>query len=144
MIEINTKGWEPVGATSNSEHYAIEPGILAAVPTPGASDDRKTALENIAFQNGYFHKAGRGGVILVFFDRIAHQSKEARQAYGTLIDASVIRATALIGGSVLGRTIANVFLGLFKSQVPVKLFGSLDEALVWAREVNRAADAKKQ
>lgn len=144
MIEINTKDWKHVGATSNTQYYDVETGILAAVPDLGLADDRKTALENVEFQDDYWHKLGRGGVVLVFFDRLVSQSKEAREAYGTQHDLEVMRATALIGGSVLGRTIASFFLGLFKPQVPVKMFATTADALTWARQVNRAADAKAQ
>jgi hypothetical protein len=144
MIEINTKDWKPVGTTSNTHYYDVEDGILAAVPNLGSADDRKAAVENVEFQDAYWHKLGRGGVVLVFFDRLVSQSKEARQAYGTLHDLEVMRATALIGGSVLGRTIASFFLGLFKPQVPVKMFGTTADALTWARQVNRLADAKRK
>lgn len=144
MIEINTKDWKPVGATSNTRFYDVEAGIVAAVPNLGLGDDRKTALENIEFLNGYWRKLGRGGVVLVFFDRLVSQSKEARQAHGTLYDLEVVRATALIGGSVLGRTIAAFFLGLFRPRMPTQMFATTADALTWARQVNRAADAREQ
>lgn len=142
-VEIDTKAWERLGATSNTQYYAVETGIIAAVPNLGSVDDRKSAVENVELQDAHWHEIGRGGVVLVYFDRMVNQTKEARQAYGTLHDLTVMRASALIGGSVLGRTIISFFLGLFKPQVPVKMFGTTESALVWSREMNRIADARR-
>ncbi len=143
MYDVNTSSWTAVGQSSNSRYFAVEPGILAAVPNPGAIDDRQSAEENVTFQNNYFREQGRGGVVLVFFDRMASQDKEARRVYGMLPEENLMRATALVGGSLLGRAIASFFLGISKPRIPVKLFGTTEEAIAWARQLNQAKDANR-
>ena len=131
---IDTSGWKPVGETSNTRYFEIEPTLLAALPHPGASDDRQTAHENQRFQNEHWRKLGRGGVVVVFFDNMVSQNKDARRIYQEEPDPALMLGTALVGGTLLSRAMGSFFLGLSKPRIPVKMFPSLDEARAWARE----------
>jgi len=144
MVAVNTSAWRALGRTTNTAYYEIEPGILAAVPNQGAIDDKQTSAENVEFQDGHFRQLGRGGVVIIFFDRLSSQDKDARQTYGTKHDPKLLRGSALVGGTMLGRALISFFLGISKPQVPVKTFGALADAVAWARETNRIADGKEQ
>ena len=141
MMDVDTSRWTLVGETANSRYFELEPGILAAVPHPGSKDDRATASENQRFQNEHWCSRGRGGVVLVFFDRMVSQDKDARRVYQYEPDVRYMRATLLIGGTLLSRAMGSFFLGLTRSRIPVKMFGTLDEALAQARQINAEADA---
>ncbi len=139
MIEPDTSAWRPLGETANTRYFEIEPAIVIAVPHAGTSDTEPTARENQAFQNDHWRKAGHGGVVLVLFDRMVSQDAGARRVYQTEPDLRVMRATALVGGSLLGRAMISFFSRISKPRVPVKTFATIDEAITWARSVNRAA-----
>lgn len=139
-MNIDTSKWKPVGESSNSRYYEIEPYVLGAVPNEGAKDDLGGARDNVRFQMDHFRKLGRGGVVVVFFDRLVSQDKDARRVYQIEPDPELMRGTALVGGTPLGRAIASFFLGLARPRIPVKMFSDLDGALVWARELNDRLD----
>jgi hypothetical protein len=138
LIEIPTAKWKLLGDSANAKNYEIEPHVMAAVPNPGSSDDLATARDNVAFQNKLLKEWG-GGVVLVFFDPLVSQDKDARRVYQTECEQPHYRACALIGGTLLSRAIMSFFVGVTKPRVPIKLFGNMADALEWAREINRAA-----
>lgn len=138
MVEPDISSWKKLGATSNTQYYEIEPGILGAVPDQGMSDDEQSARQNNVFQMEYFRGSRKPGCVVVFFDRMKGQDAAARRVYQREPDSKLLLGTALVGGSLLGRAMASFFLGLSKAQVPVKLFGDLGDALLWARTVSGA------
>ena len=141
-VAIDTGRWTRIGETSNSTYYEITARILAAVPLPGSRDDEDTAKENLDFQQTALAKVG-GGVVLVFFDNMVSQDKNARRVYQTVPDPAVLRGTALVGGSLMSRAMGSFFLGLSKPRVRLQMFGSAEEAVAWGEEVNREMDGAR-
>ncbi len=141
MPEIDTTGWTPIGETANCLYFEIEPQVIAAVPHQGSSDNGATARQNVEFQIDYLRAHGGRGVVIVFHDRMTGQDSEARRMYGQLPDLTVMLGTGLVGGTMLGRAIGTFFLGVARPRVPVQLFSTVEEALPWARALNRAAAA---
>jgi hypothetical protein len=137
-VDIDVSGWTLIGETRNSRNYAVEPRVLAVVPHPGTHDTGATARENILAQAAHLRPLG-GGVVLIFFDNLASQDKDARRVYQAECDPAWMRGTALIGGSMMSRAIGAFFLGLSRPRTPVRMFGSFDEALGWARALNHLA-----
>ncbi len=129
-------GWEKVGETDNAEFFVVEPGILAVVPHDGCVDDDATARQSIEFQHEYWRAQGRSGSSMIFMDRIRDSSAGARKVYGELPDRALIRGFALIGGTVFGRAVASVFIGLSRPAAPTKMFGDVDRARGWLRQQN--------
>jgi hypothetical protein len=142
MIEPNITAWSPVGESLNTQYYRIDEHVLAAVPRRGSIDDGQTAADNVRFQNRYFERIG-GGVVLVFFDLMTSQDSAARKVYQSAPDMRYMLGTGLVGGTLLSRAMGSFFLGLSKPSIPLKMFGSLDDALVWARERKRAQLARE-
>jgi hypothetical protein len=138
-MEVNTSGWKACGETSNTRYFEIAEDVLGGLPFPGSRDTGETARENQAFQNGHWRTRGHPGVVVIFFDNLVSQDKDARRVYQQDPDPVLMLGTALVGGSMLARAIASFFLGLTKPRIPVKMFGNLDDALVWARELNEKA-----
>lgn len=141
MPEIDTTGWTPIGETATCLYFEIEPQVIAAVPHQGSSDNGATARQNVEFQLDYLRAHGGSGVVIVFFDRMTGQDSEARRMYGQLPELAVMLGTALVGGTMLGRAIGTFFLGVARPRVPVQMFSTVEEALPWARALNRAAAA---
>ncbi len=80
--------------------------------------------------------AGRPVVVVAFFDRTASGDSAARKVYNTEADPTTVCAAALLGGSMLGRAVANVFLAIVKpTGIQFRVFGEYDEALAWARKI---------
>lgn len=144
MPEIDTSGWTPIGETANTSYFEIEPQVIAAVPHQGSMDNGSTARQNVEFQLTYLRTHGGSGTVIVFFDRMTGQDSEARRMYSQLPDLAVLSGTALVGGTMLGRAIGTFFLGVARPRVPVQIFSSVEEALVWARALNRAALPAKE
>jgi hypothetical protein len=141
MVDPDISSWKKLGATSNTQYYEIEPGMLAAVPHLGTSDDEHSARQNTGFQMDYFRAAARSGCVVVLFDRMKGQDAGARRVYQAEPDSKLLLGTALVGGTLLGRAMASFFLGLSKTQVRVKLFGEMKDALHWARSLKGVAGA---
>jgi hypothetical protein len=136
-MNVDVSPWSFVGETVNTKFYRVEDDVLAGVPNDGARDDGASARENIAFQNDYLRRLGRPGVIVVFFDRMISQDREARRVYQTEVDATCTLASCLVGGTALARAMASFSLGFTKQRIPVKMFPNLDEALAWSRTLPR-------
>jgi hypothetical protein len=143
-MDLNTAGFTLIGETTNSKCYMIEPDIMLAVPHAGTRDTEVTARENAAFQIGYFRDHGVCGVVLIMADRIQSLEKEARRVYQDEIGPPHVRAAGMIGVSLLARAIGSFLIGLSKPRIPFKLFGSLEAATTWAREMNRSARRASQ
>ncbi len=139
MTAIDTSAWTAVGETSNSTYFSVEPRILAAVPHAGARDDFASATSNQRFQNEYFRQSGTKGVVIVFIDPMVSEDAAARRVYGTDPDVTVLRASALVGGTLLSRPMISLFTGISRPRVPVKTFADGGSAIAWARELNAAA-----
>ncbi len=134
MIEPDISGWTRVGATSNADYFTVEPGILALVPHKGAVDVRATALDNANVINDYGRRAGRPVAVIAFFDRIGSLDSAARRTYSEEADPTTVCAVAMVGGALLGRAMASVFLAIVRPPgLQFRLFGTYDEAVAWGR-----------
>jgi hypothetical protein len=142
-MTIDVSAWKYVGETANTRFYVVEDRVLAAVPNDGARDNRATALENTTFQNTFLKELGHPGVVVVFFDRMVSQDRDARRVYQTETDPAHMLGSCLVGGTALSRAMASFSIGFSRQRVPVRLFPNLDAALVWARALNREAKERR-
>jgi hypothetical protein len=142
-IEIATRGWTLIGDTTNSRFFEVRPAVLCAVPRSGAVDDKKTSLENRAFQEAYFRRIARPGVVIVLMDGFVSQDNEARGVYQN-VEEPLVRGIALVASSLLGRAIMSFSIGLRRLRVVVKPFGTVEEALGWADSFMASIDAPKE
>jgi len=136
LLNIDTSSWQAVGATSNTEYFVPESGVLIAMPLQGAADDEVTAQENVDFHHAHWRQLGRSGASVILFDRMTSQDKGARGVYASQSDPSLLTCAALVGGTLLSRAMASFFIGLTRPMIPAKMFPDLDSALVWARQMN--------
>lgn len=127
-----------LGESANTDYFALDDDVLVGIPRQGSLDDGSTAQSNADFQIGFFRERGRKGGVVIFFDRMANQNREARKVYAEMDVA--VTATALVGGSALTRAMASFFLGIARPKVPVKLFADFEGAVRWLRSVNATAD----
>ncbi|MEM1029796.1 MAG: hypothetical protein AAGA56_00830 [Myxococcota bacterium] len=129
---------EKVTESANSEYYALPDGVLVTIPFEGSTDDRATAEENKKIQNAYYEERGRKGGIVIFFDRMKSQDKDARKVYETV---EMLTCTAMVGGSLLTRAMFSFFIGISRPTMPIKLFADFESAVRWVREQQAAAAA---
>jgi len=71
--------------------------------------------------------------VIIDMTAVYEISKKARDYFANERTASIQRATALLIGSAVSRTIGNFFLGLNKPITPTKLFTDPQEAIKWLR-----------
>jgi hypothetical protein len=133
-LDPTERGWTKLGSSDNAEFFEVEEGIVAIVPHEGCTDDAETATQSVEFQHAHWRDKGRPGGAIIFLDRVRDSQPGAREVYSKLPDPSLIRGFALVGGTVFGRAVASVFMGLSPPSAPTRMFGSLDKALCWLRE----------
>lgn len=63
-------------------------------------------------------------------------TKEAKE-YISEIGTDYFIASAIIGHSLAVRIAVNFFINFFKIAVPIKMFGSEQDALIWLREIKK-------
>lgn len=134
---FDLSGWKRIASTGNAELYEIEPGILGIVPHEGSVDTEETATQSVEAQHAHWRAAGQKGGAVVFMDRVRDSQAGARRVYGKLPDPTLITGYALIGGTVFGRAISSVFIGLSRPRAPTRMFADLASALAWLRGLAR-------
>lgn len=134
MITMDTSAWTKIGSSDNAEFYEIEPHVLAIVPHSGSVDSEATARQSIEIQLNYLKSKGRRAGSLIFMDRVAAQDSGARTVYREAPDPNFQICFALVGGTVFGRAVGSVFIGLSPPRVRTKMFSNVDEAIAWVRK----------
>jgi hypothetical protein len=133
-VTPNTSAWTPIGRSANADFFEIEPGVLAVVPFDGALDTADTAAESVQIQLTHLRARGRRAGTIVFMDEVVSQNSGARDVYRTAPDPTLQTCFALVGGTMFGRAVSSVFIGLNPPRVPTRLFGTYEEALSWIRQ----------
>lgn len=131
----DTRGWTPIGRSSNAAFYEVEPQLLAVVPYDGASDDEASATESVRIQLDHLRARATRAAVLVYVDGIVAQTAGARTVYRELPDPAYQVCFALIGGTPFGRAIASLFVGLRPPRVPTRFFATEGEAIAWTRSM---------
>lgn len=124
--------WTPVGSTSNTDYFTPRPDVLIVWPHAGLKDGGASARENAAFQMDYARRLQRPITVVVLLGQLLGQDPEARRVYAEELDATFVRAAALVVDNRMARAIGSFFLGLRKPRFPTKMFDSLDAAVRWA------------
>jgi hypothetical protein len=106
-------------------------GIARTTVKPNADVTIKEAKENSIAVNSLF--TGQNFPLLVDSREIRSISKEARDLFSLNNRSSYVNSFAILIESPLSRIIGNFFMGLNKPRVPVKLFNSEQEALLWLK-----------
>ena len=133
-MHVPDAGWRHLGAVARCQYYEAGARILAAWPVDKMIDTAETAAANSAYQRDHFLAQGAPGVVVIFFDRIAHQDRGAREVYTTRTTPDWACGIALIGGSMLTRALGSFFMGLSKPIVPTKMFADYEAAMPWILE----------
>jgi hypothetical protein len=131
----DTSAWTPIGRSANADFFEVEPGVLAVVPFDGASDTADTAEASVHIQLKHLRTQGSRAGTIVFMDQVAAQNSGARDIYRTAPDPTLQTCFALVGGTMFGRAVSSVFIGLNPPRVPTRLFGTFQEALSWIRQI---------
>jgi hypothetical protein len=134
-VTPDTTGWTPIGRSGNAEFFEIEPGVLAVVPFDGSTDSAATAGESIKIQLAHLRASGRRAGTVVFMDHVASQNSGARDVYRNAPDPTFQTGFALVGSTMFGRAVSSVFIGLNPPRVPTRMFGTLQEAVAWIRQI---------
>lgn len=111
--------------------WLTEDGIVITIGKL-ESQDTEAARENLI----YTKKAtgGKPRPLLVDMTKVRSMSKGAREEYVKQQGELIITAVALLTTSSVSNMIANLFIGLNKPHVPVKLFTDPDKARDWLME----------
>jgi len=112
----------------DSENEIVWGELFADIKT------KKLAKENIDAQERIRDSMNKEKTrVIIDMTAVFEISKEARDYFANERTASIQRATALLIGSAVSRTIGNFFLGLNKPITPTKLFTDPQEAIKWLR-----------
>lgn len=135
---IRRHSLEAVGSSLNTDYFAGNNDVLVAIPREGSKDTGETARSNRESQAAFFRERGQKGGVVIFFDRMTSQDKDARRVYERMDD--VLTGTAMVGGSALTRAMISFFLGIARPRVPIKLFSDFEEAVAWLDDINAKSE----
>lgn len=124
---------ETAKETSCFHVWLREDGVLCSKIKQGAVVKLNDAIENTEAISSLIYKEKHP--LLVDTRGVKSLSKEARHHF-SLRDREKIRlyAIALVVDSLVGRVIGNFFIGINKPMVPTKLFGNVEDAMVWLKK----------
>lgn len=108
--------------------WLSDDGIIITIGK-AESQDTEAARENMAYTKRV--TAGKPRPLLVDITKVKSMSKGAREEYVKQQEETVITAVALLTNSSIGSMIANIFIGLNKPYVPVKMFTDPLKAKDW-------------
>lgn len=111
--------------------WLTEDGIVITVGK-SESQDAEVARENMVYTRKA--AAGKPRPLLVDMTKVRSMSKGAREEYVKQQGELIITAVALLTTSSVSNMIANLFIGLNKPHVPVKLFTDPNKAKDWLME----------
>ncbi|GMU58963.1 MAG: hypothetical protein IT380_01445 [Myxococcales bacterium] len=132
-MKVDASAWRSLGRTGNAAFYELEPRVLVVIPDEGTADDEATAKASVRLQLEHLRQHGRRAGVVVLMDRVVEQTAAARAVYRDQPDPSFQACFALVGGTMFGRAIASIFIGLHPPRVPTKLFATFEEAVAWCR-----------
>jgi hypothetical protein len=132
-VTIDTTRWTRIGQSANADFYEIERGVLAVVPFEKCDDNEETARESVRIQLAHLRAQKVRAGVLVFMDRVVSQNAGAREVYRVAPDPAYQACFALVGGTLFGRAVGSLFIGIHPPRVPTRLFAEAGEALEWAR-----------
>jgi hypothetical protein len=109
-------------------------GIMHAVALPDSPQTLEDARANIECAR----KLGEGRRVPFLLDIRATGtlSREARIFYAGEQGEQTVSRLAMVADSAFTRVVGNLFMRLVKTNYPVRIFPSTDEALVWLRGVS--------
>ena len=136
--EVDVSGWTRIGQLSNADFFEVDEKVLAVVPFDGCDDNDVTARESVTIQLEHLRPRGRRAGIVVFMDRVLTQNAAARQVYRDLPDPACQACFALVGGTMFGRAVGSIFIGLHPPRVPTRMFATAEQAIEWARRMASA------
>ena len=121
-----------VAATARAEARAVVTSRVDLVP-----------LEKMPVAPGSIaHFALRSRTPVIVDSRVAATlTTEARKYYASQDAARYLTATAVVANSVLQRVVANLVIPHTKQYMPMKLFASEEDAVVWLRSLPREKSA---
>jgi len=134
-----TASWTYLGTTAAGKIYEVNPDAWAVVPSADLYDTELTARSHVTFMNEQLPKRGIRVALVIMLDRILSQDRGARTVYEKEPDAKWITCVALVGGSVFGRAVGSLFLGLGRVAVPTKMFATVEAGLAWIAEMKARA-----
>lgn len=117
--------------TRTSRLWLRPDGIVHVQDLPGllkTLDDAKESIEATA-------RLAKGKALPVLVDMRAGlgATRETRAYYSSEENLAVTRALALLVGSRLTRTMANLFISVNRPPIPTRLFTSEDDAVAWLK-----------
>lgn len=128
MIKVPESG---VIETSAAYNW-VENGILYSIAKDKAYLDLDAAKEIRAA----FYKLTKEPLpLFVDLHTTSGQSSEARDFFSKDPEhIAILKATALYATNPVARVVGNIYMGLVKAEIPVKLFGDYDKAIQWLKQ----------
>ena len=106
----------------------IEDGILFA--RLSASLEMTLSIAKACVESRIFFSKGESYPLLVDMTGVKATTREARK-YMATVGSTLVKAGALVTGSVVSRTIGNIFLKIDRPPVPISLFTDERKARKW-------------
>ncbi len=122
-----------------ARYWVDEDGIIRGRELYSATSELADAIEALALIRRLAE--GRKRCLLMDITKLKGMAREARAYFTQAAHTEMLHAVALQIGSPFSRAIGNIFLGLNRPAVPIRLFTEEEPALVWLRTFLRGGGA---
>ena len=136
-MALDVLAFPRVGGTTAGGYYEVAPDVLVAVPREGYQQDEAGARASLLAQHDIAKARGRSLVTIILVDSVKAQDANARRIWIDGLDPTYMSGLGLVASTLLARAIGSFYLGLSKPVIPIEMFGTVDEAVAWGREIVR-------
>jgi hypothetical protein len=130
--------YQHFGTLTGADYYLVEADIILIVPPKGFFDNPRQARESVAFQDDYARKLGKKCGDIIVMSNVLSQDAETRRIYNEQGASELYYGVALVVDNALSRALASFLIGMTQTQVPIKLFDSIEKGIDWLRTIRPA------
>ncbi len=133
LIGINTYSNQKVKQAVETQYvtFQLVDGVLRATYKPSVID-LNIAQEAVKLRKQYCNNEEYPH--LIKDHSVAKMTKDARDYFSSPEATEGIAAAAVITNSLFKRTMVNFFVNVTRPKIPVKMFGTEDEAMYWLKD----------
>lgn len=134
-MALDVLAFPRVGGTAAGGYYEVAPDVLVAVPREGYQQDEAGARASLRTLNDIAKARGRSLVTIILVDSVKSQDSSARRVWIDGLDPKYMCGLGLVASTLLARAIGSFYLGLSRPVIPIKMFGTIHDAVAWGREI---------
>jgi len=111
--------------------------FIYVYPKPGMNLNKKLAIEQTKIVSNVFFKEGQSYAIICDVRKASQLDQETRDYYSSPEASKNLFAFVFIVDSIFSQLIANIFINMKTTPVPVRMFNGVDKANNWLNDLQK-------